>query len=402
MSAVFRRLRESEELIVLCGSTFLVMAGQGVVSPVLPLYAQAFDVTASAVGMAVAIYGLARFLIAMPIGRLSDMLGRRTALALGGLLSTTGNLWCAWAADFPEFVAARFIAGAGAGAVITTGHVVLADITRPEWRGRAIGIYQGTFIFAVGIGPFPGGWLAENWGLEAPFVACGLASLAAGAIAWFAVGETRDMAGNGQTAGQGPAPDFLRQLRLVFSNRAFLLVSWVGFINAFSRTGGLFTIVPLLGASSLGLGTVEIGFGIALGSVLGLLAAWPAGMVADRFGRKNVIVPATAISGGAMLLFALAPSYFWFASACALWSVATSVGGAAPAAYAADNAPPGMNAAAMSSYRMLGDAGYVLGPVLLGLVVDAGGDRVALYLASALLVAAALAFAGFARESHRL
>jgi len=299
-------------------------------------------------------------------------------------------------------VAARFIAGAGAGAVITTGHVVLADITRPEWRGRAIGIYQGTFIFAVGIGPFPGGWLAENWGLEAPFVACGLASLAAGAIAWFAVGETRDMAGNGQTAGQGPAPDFLRQLRLVFSNRAFLLVSWVGFINAFSRTGGLFTIVPLLGASSLGLGTVEIGFGIALGSVLGLLAAWPAGMVADRFGRKNVIVPATAISGGAMLLFALAPSYFWFASACALWSVATSVGGAAPAAYAADNAPPGMNAAAMSSYRMLGDAGYVLGPVLLGLVVDAGGDRVALYLASALLVAAALAFAGFARESHRL
>ena len=103
-----------------------------------------------------------------------------------------------------------------------------------------------------------------------------------------------------------------------------------------------------------------------------------------------------------MLLFALAPSYFWFASACALWSVATSVGGAAPAAYAADNAPAGMNAAAMSSFRMLGDAGYVLGPVLLGFVVDAGGEHAALYLASGLLVLAALAFAGLARESHRL
>ena len=194
----------------------------------------------------------------------------------------------------------------------------------------------------------------------------------------------------------------LRQLRLVVSNRAFLLVSWVGFVNAFSRTGGLFTIVPILGATGLGLGTVEIGFGIALGSVLGLMAAWPAGMVSDRFGRKNVIVPATAISGGAMLLFALAPSYFWFACACALWSVATSVGGAAPAAYAADNAPPGMNAAAMSSYRMLGDAGYVLGPICLGLAVDVGGAQIALCLAAGLLVAAALAFAGFAQESRRL
>ncbi len=374
--------------------------GFGAIVPVLPLYAQAFGVTVSAVGMAVAIYGLARFLIAMPIGRLSDALGRRTALALGGLLSAAGNFWCAWAADFPEFVAARFIAGAGAGAIITTGHVVLADITRPEWRGRAIGIYQGTFIFAVGIGPFPGGWLASNWGLDAPFVACGLASLVAGAIAWFAVGETRDLASGGKTGGH--TTDFVGQLRLVFSNRAFLLVSWVGFVNAFSRTGGLFTIVPILGASSLALGPGQIGFGIALGSVLGLLAAWPAGALADRFGRKTVIVPSTAISGGAMLLFALAPSYFWFAAACALWSVATSVGGAAPAAYAADNAPAGMNAAAMSSYRMIGDAGYVLGPILLGVVVDAGGEHAALYLASGLLVAAALAFAGLARESHRL
>ncbi len=374
--------------------------GFGAIVPVLPLYAQAFGVTASAVGVAVAIYGLARFLIAMPVGRLSDALGRRTALALGGLLSATGNLWCAWAADFPEFVLARFVAGAGAGAVITTGHVVLADITRPEWRGRALGIYQGTFIFSVGIGPFPGGWLAEAWGLDAPFVACGLASLAASAIAWFAVGETRDLAGNGK--GSGPGPDYLRQLRLVISNRAFLLASWVSFVNAFSRTGGLFTIVPILGASRLGLGTTEIGFGIALGAVLGLLAAWPTGALTDRFGRKTVIVPATAISGGAMLLFALAPSYFWFAAACALWSVTTSVGGAAPAAYAADNAPAGMNAAAMSSFRMLGDAGYVLGPILLGVAVDTAGEHAALYLASGLLVAAALAFAGFARESRRL
>ncbi len=374
--------------------------GFGAIVPVLPLYAQAFGVTASAVGLAVAIYGLARFLVAMPSGRLSDALGRRPTLALGGLLSAAGNFWCAWAADFPEFILARFLAGAGAGVIVTTGQVVLADITRPEWRGRAIGLYQGVFIFSVGIGPFPGGWLAESWGLAAPFAACGAASLMAGAIAWFAVGETRGFADPPRQA--GAAPSFAAQLRLIAAKRAFLLISWVGFINAFTRTGGLFTIVPIMGHARLGLDAAEIGFGLALGSVLGLAAAWPTGLLVDRFGRKTVIVPATMISGGAMLAFALAPSYAWFAAGCALWSVATSVGGAAPAAYAADNAPAGMNAAAISSFRMLGDAGYVLGPVLLGMVVDAGGAGAALHLSCALLVLTALAFARFAPETRRL
>ncbi len=396
------RLSPAERRILLwmCVLIGVNQLGFGAIVPVLPLYAQAFGVTASAVGLAVAVYGLARFAVAMPTGRLSDALGRRATLALGGLVSAAGNFWCAWAPDFPDFILARFVAGAGAGAIVTTGQVVLADITRPEWRGRAIGIYQGVFIFSVGIGPFPGGWLAETWGLAAPFAACGLASVIAGGIAWFAVGETRDFAVSRKDAGS--APGFLQQLRLIVSKRAFLLVGWVAFINAFTRTGGLFMIVPIMGVSRLGLGEVQIGFGLALGAVLGLLAAWPTGAAADRFGRKTVIVPATAISGGAMLLFALAPSYVWFASACALWSVATSIGGAAPAAYAADNAPGGMNAAAMSSFRMMGDAGYVLGPVLLGAVVDAAGAGAALYLCSGLLVLAALAFAGFARESHRL
>ena len=77
------------------------------------------------------------------------------------------------------------------------------------------------------------------------------------------------------------------------------------------------------------------------------------------------------------------------------------ISGAAPAAYAADTAPPGMNAAALSSYRMLADLGYVVGPIALGVVADLAGADAALAGAAVLLVAVALLFARFAPETYR-
>ena len=60
-----------------------------------------------------------------------------------------------------------------------------------------------------------------------------------------------------------------------------------------------------------------------------------------------------------------------------------------------------MNAAAMSTFRMMGDAGYVIGPLALGLVADIWGPVTALLVSASLLVAVGAAFALIAPETHR-
>jgi MFS family permease len=102
-----------------------------------------------------------------------------------------------------------------------------------------------------------------------------------------------------------------------------------------------------------------------------------------------------------MLLFLAATSYPGFLTGCVVWSVAVGVSGAAPAAYAADVAPAGMNAAAMSTYRMLSDLGYVVGPIALGAVTDVWGADSALTTAAASMLVVAVLFARFAPESYR-
>ena len=59
-----------------------------------------------------------------------------------------------------------------------------------------------------------------------------------------------------------------------------------------------------------------------------------------------------------------------------------------------------MNASAMSTFRMVGDFGYVVGPIALGLVVDLHGADAALYLTAAMLMLVGLAFARLAPETY--
>jgi DHA1 family multidrug resistance protein-like MFS transporter len=364
--------RPGRILALMCVLIAVNQLGFGGIVPALALYARSYGVAQSAIGLAIAVYGL---------------------------ITAAGNLMCALAPTFTALVVARFVAGAGAAMVLTVGQIVLADITVPANRGRVMAIYQGVFTFAVGIGPLPGGYLADRYGLAAPFLFYAVAGVLAAAVAGLFLPETRDLA-RARSAVEAP-PTFVTQLRLLGRHRGFLLVSVLSFVAFFTRTGALFNLVPVLARDRLALDTGRIGFGLALSSLVGLVLAYPAGVLVDRYGRKTVIVPATILTGLSMLLFLLASSYAGFLAGCVAWSVAVGVGGAAPAAYAVDTAPPGMNAAAMSTYRMLADFGYVVGPITLGLAADLLGITAALGITVALLTVVALAFAWWAPETHR-
>lgn len=376
--------------------------GFGAVVAVLALYARSFGVGQSAIGLAIAVYGLARFLLAVPAGQLADRVGRRGVLALGGLVSAAGNLACAYAPTYPLFIGGRFIAGAGASLVLIGGTVVLADITTSANRGRTMAIYQGVFLFAVGIGPWPGGLLAEHFGLQAPFVVYAVTGVVVSALAWLLVPDTRSFwSAAGAPAGDPRLPPFAAQIRVLMGRLGFVLVSLVGFVNAVARTGAMFNVIPILARDRLALSTDRIGLGLALASVVGLALAYPAGMLVDRYGRKTVIVPATMMAGVSLILFVVAPSYAWFLVGCVAWSAAAGVSGAAPATYAADVAPAGMNAAAISGYRMLSDLGYVIGPIALGAAADLFGADATLGVTALLLVVVSLVFWRLAPESFR-
>lgn len=227
-------------LIWMCVLIAVNQFGFGAIVPVMPLYADEFGVSETLIGFTIAIYGLARFLVNVPAGILSDRIGRRGALTVGGLLTVIGTLICAFAPDYWVLLIGRFVAGAGAACVLTAGQIVLADIASPANRGRVMAIYMGVFLFAVGAGAFPGGWLATTVSLESPFVAGAVLAGTVTIIAWFALPETRDLYEDSNPArpsdALAPAQSMLRRLGAI---PGFVQISAVSFSSFFARTGGL-------------------------------------------------------------------------------------------------------------------------------------------------------------------
>ncbi len=395
--------RRNRALIWLCVVIFVSELGFGSIVPAVPLFARSFGVSQAAIGLTLAVYGLARFLINVPSGQLADRIGRRWTLVLGEVLTVVGNLLCGFSGSFEQFLIFRFLAGAGASMVITCGQVILADLATLENRGRMMSIFHGVFMLGVGFGPLPGGFLAQQFGLSVPFFAFAGLSVIAAVIAFDRVPETRGIrerheATTAPTAAQERMP-LIVQLRAVFSQIGFVLVSLVTFAQFFARTGLVFAVVPVMVAIKMDATPDQIGTALAVVSLTNVAMVYAAGALVDRLGRKPVIVPATLLSAGAIASFAIAPDYLWLLSASVLWGVASGICGAPPAAYAADVAPPGMNAITMGSFRTVADFGYVVGPLLGGWMADVFSNEVALYATGLLFLLSGTLFALFAPET---
>lgn len=388
-------------VLLLSAQVFLIMLGLGLVTPILPLYAQSFGVGAAAVGSLVMVFGIARMVVNIPAGQWTDRFGRKRLLVVGPLINAVGAVGLAFSGSFPELLLWRVVQGIGSAVVTTAAMIAVADISNPQNRGRIMSLYQGSLLLGAGAGPAFGGILAEAYGVRAPFLVFAVLTLLAALWALVRIPETRPaVEGEGEFGAGPPAAPALRQVMGdLMRNRDFVLISAVTLGIFFTRSGGQMTLLPLLGHNVLGMSESAIGLAFTLIAACNFVSLYAAGTLADRIGRKAVIVPSGLLTALSIVLFVVTGSVEGFFLNALLLGIGTGLGGPAPAAYATDIAPRTALGPAMGLYRTISDFGLVVGPVLLGAIVDVAGYGPAFGVNAVLLVGTTLAFAAWARET---
>ena len=132
------------------------MLGLFMILPVFTLYAESLpDYSPALAGLAIGIYGLTQATLQIPLGMLSDKIGRKPVIIGGLLLFAVGSLLAAVANSLIGIIIGRTIQGMGAVAGPTMA--LAADLTREENRTRIMAIIGMTiglsFMGGMVIGP---------------------------------------------------------------------------------------------------------------------------------------------------------------------------------------------------------------------------------------------------------
>jgi DHA1 family multidrug resistance protein-like MFS transporter len=384
-------------------STVLVMSGQGVIAPVLPLFARSFGASTASVGLTLSAFAVARLLLNVPLGVASDRYGRRPLLVAGPLVTGLGMIGSGFAQGIPDLLLWRLIAGAGSAMYMTGAQVYLIDISTQRNRARVLGANQGALLVGVSLGPGLGGLLAEAFGFRLPFFAVGGAALLTSVYGYLRLPEThapRGPAGSREKGADSLQPTGGPARRRLLGSRDFLAVCLLTAMVFLTRAGGRFTVFPLLAAAQFGYSASSIGALFTAMALINLIGLGPAAALSDRVGRKAVILPSGVVTAAALALIAWTGAPAMFLGAALLLAVGTSIMGPAPVAYAADVSPREVRGLAMGLYRSAGDLGFVVGPVLLGAVADATTLGGALAVNAVIVVVVTILFAVTAREQR--
>ncbi len=210
------------------------MLGLFMVMPVFAIEARQYvgGDDASAVGLAMGLYGLVQAALQLPMGWAADRYGRKRVIVLGLILFGVGSLMGISATSVHELAWARALQGAGA--ISAAVSALLADLTRDGVRTKAMALIGASIglMFAVSLvlGPF----LNSAGGLKLIFAVMTALALAGMAIVlWWTPPEpdvhaATESAAPGQLRSLLLSPELLRLNLGVFVLYAVQIATWVG------------------------------------------------------------------------------------------------------------------------------------------------------------------------------
>jgi MFS transporter, DHA1 family, solute carrier family 18 (vesicular amine transporter), member 1/2 len=340
-------------------ATFTDLVAYSIAVPVLPDLSRKLGASPTTIGLLFASFGVTLLSVSIPMGAVSDRIGRKGPLVSGLVALAVATLVFAFADTLPTLFIARLAQGGADAVTWVVGLALVADLYEPSERGRATGIVMAGSSFAFMIGPSLGGWLYELGGIRLPFII--VAGLAMGAAVACAVLKFPDR------RAEAVAVPILTVVRVpaIGACAAAVVVA--------SATISMLEPVLALHLETLGInpGRVGVVFGVA---ALASASLHPiGGRLADRWGARRLTLWGLVVCAAAL------PPVGWtwnFESALVLYGVqaATWALVIAPSlsymGEAASSTGLGSFGVAYGLYNVAWGAGLLAGPAIGGFLFE--------------------------------
>jgi MFS family permease len=374
-----RRPTGRAHVAVVIAAQVLVQIGAFALPALLPHYIHAWSLTNTEAGWLLGVF-FAAYVAAVPVlMALTDRLPARGIYLAGAGLTALSHIGFATLAEgFWSALLLRAIAGLGWAGCYMPGLKAIADPLAGAAQSRAVSLHAAGVGVAGASSFLVAGAIDAIAGPRAAFLAVGLCAVAAVALALRAMPGTPPP----RPDDDGPGRRALLDFRPVLANRRAM--AWIaGYsVHTLEMAALRAWAVTFLGAAAArGSGDVPAWVPdptvlFTAAGLLGIAVSIAGNESAQRFGRRRVVT--LAMGGGAALSlltgWAVGLPFGVVLALVLAWNAAIYLDSSALTAGTVQAAGPGLRGATMGLHSMLGYAGGFLGPVGVGLALDAFGD----------------------------
>lgn len=351
------------EIKILTLASFFVAVGFGIVLPAIPVFARTFGVNNTAIGLIVSTFAITRFASGLISGKLVDRFGERVVFSSGVGMVAIFVLLAGLSQSYGQLLFFRAAGGLGSSMFTVAAGSVIMRAVDDNNRARAFSIYNGAFLVGGISGPAIGGLLSLI-SLRAPFFAYSITLTISGLIALFFLKGIN--LNRGEDGGEAAQRTSIAQALSLKPYRIALVISFIGNWVLF---GVRSSILPIFVIETLRSTPAVVGYGFTLSALMQGLLLLRAGKISDTRGRKYAAVSGSFIALlGLIVLIFTNSIWMYFLS-----MVFIGLGGAflaiTPSSIVGD-VIKGKSGQVIGLFQMAGDAGMMVGPIVLGWFAD--------------------------------
>ena len=347
--------------------------------PAIPVFAKTFGVTNAAIGLIVSVFAITRFTSGLVSGALTDRFGEGKVFAAGVFMVAVFTLLAGLAQNYQQLLIFRAAGGLGSSMFsVAAGSVILRSVD-DQHRGQAQSVYQGAFLLGGIAGPAVGGLLSII-SLRAPFFVYSILLFVSGIVA-LAFLKSDSAVHHVNKSKENESTNIAQ----AFAMKPYRIALILAFISTWVFFGLRSSILPIFVIEELDSTTAVVGYGLALSAVLQGVFLLRAGRFSDSKGRKAAsIIGANAVMLGVLLLTFATNTWIYLLSMAVI-----GFGGAflatVPASIVGDIIK-GKGGKVIAVFQMAGDAGMIVGPVVVGWLSDLYSYRVAFGASAAIFL----------------
>jgi MFS family permease len=327
--------------------------------------------------------GIGQLIFDMPAGIAVSKWGDKGAMVAGTALIGVTALGASFS-DSPVVLGVMvFIMGGGWAFWQLARLAYVSEIAPIDQRGRALSMTGGMNRIGNFIGPVIGGFLGEQFGLEAAFIAQAVMGLAAASMMFLVVAEG---AGSERMESHGLGG---RLVDTVVDNRSIFLRAGPPVISLSVLRQARQVFLPLWG-EQIGLGPSEIGLITSASFFIDAAVFYPVGMIMDTKGRKWASVPCLATMAFGLALLPLTDTFETFLAVGLITGIGNGFGAGINMTLGADFSPPVGRGEFLGVWRLISDTGQAGGPLVISVLTGLGS------LGLASVASSGIGFAGAA------